>query len=67
MASLDDERRDDRPNDHDLAVGEVDHPAEAVDERHPDAEQAERQPDHDPVENDGGHATPRYARRTSGF
>ena len=51
----------------DLAVGEVEHAAEAVDQRHADAEQAERQTEHDPVENDRPHATPRYARWTSGF
>ena len=64
---LHDERDDDRREDHDLPVGEVEDAAEPVDERHPDAEEAERQPEHDPVEDHRRHATPRYARRTSGF
>ena len=63
MTSDDDDRREH----HDLAICEVEDAAEAVDQRHPDPEQAERQPEHDPVENDRSHATPRYARRTSGF
>ena len=52
---------------HDLPVRQVEDAAEPVDERHPDAEEAERQPEHDPVEDHRFHATPRYARRTSGF
>ncbi len=62
-----DEHDDDRGKDDQLAVGEVEDAAEAVDQRHPDAEQAEREAEHDPVEDDRRHATPRYARRTSGF
>ena len=66
-AVVHDEHDDDRGEDDHLAVGEVEDAAEAVDQRHPDAEQAEREPEHDPVEDDRSHATPRYARRTSGF
>ena len=63
MTSDDDDRREH----HDLPVRQVEDAAEAVDERHADAEQAEREPEHDPVEDDRCHATPRYARWTSGF
>ncbi len=66
-AVLHDDRGDDRREHDDLAVREIEDAAESVDQRHPDAEQPERQPEHDPVENDSRHATPRYARRTSGL
>ncbi len=55
MTSLDDLRSRDRPDEHDLAVREVDDAAETVDQRHPDPEQAEGQPEHDPVQDDGSH------------
>ena len=47
------------PEHGDLPVGEVEHPAEAVDEGQTDAEQPELQPEDDAVEDDRPHAIPR--------
>ena len=52
---------DDRPEHGHLALGEVEDPAEPVDERQPDPEQPELQPEHDPIEDHRPHRPDRPA------
>ena len=58
-----DREGDDDPAEHgDLALGEVEDPAESVDQGQPDAEQPELQPEDDAVEDRRPHVRPRGLR-----